>query len=134
MRYSVQREKILEFVTKSSEHPTADIVYKNLRREMPNLSLGTVYRNLTSLARIGKIKKITVANGSDHYDKTLENHYHILCNKCKKLYDIYFNDTVDIEKVSDLEKSINNENGCKISNIDIMFYGICNKCLSKERM
>ena len=60
MNYSYQREKILEYVLNSCEHPTVETIYNNVRKSLPNISLGTVYRNLNKLSEMGKIKKITI--------------------------------------------------------------------------
>jgi DNA-binding HxlR family transcriptional regulator len=70
MRYSHQRERIYRAVVESHEHPTANMVYEQLKAEMPKLSLGTVYRNLNQLADAGRLKKIPLADGSCRFDKT----------------------------------------------------------------
>ena len=82
MRYSHQRERIFRAVSERCDHPTANMVYEQLKLEMPRLSLGTVYRNLNQLADAGRLKKIPLADGSCRFDKTKEAHSHIVCDEC----------------------------------------------------
>ena len=68
LKYSRQRECIREFVQNCHEHPTADTVYAGIKEEFPNISLGTVYRNLSLLVELGEIAKISTGNGPDRFD------------------------------------------------------------------
>ena len=67
LKYSRQRESIKEFLMTRNDHPTADVVYENMKLIYPKISLGTVYRNLSLLADIGEIKKLASFNGADHF-------------------------------------------------------------------
>ncbi|MEL7609703.1 MAG: transcriptional repressor [Bacillota bacterium] len=88
MGYSKQRESILQAVLASGLHPTADDVYVSLKPRDPNLSLGTVYRNLNYLESIGKIKKISLADHPDRFDGSLHEHQHMMCSGCGKVVDV----------------------------------------------
>ena len=122
MNYSCQREKIAEFVLNSCEHPTAEMVYEKVRKELPNISLGTVYRNLNKLSERNKIKKIPMPNHCDRFDKTIIDHYHIHCIKCDRLEDIEINiDKTFIEK----------QTKYKILSCNLVFDGICNDCIKE---
>ena len=68
LKYSRQRESIKEFLRTRTDHPTADVVYENMKLIYPNISLGTVYRNLSLLADLGEIKKLSSFAGADHFD------------------------------------------------------------------
>lgn len=70
LKYSRQREAIKDFLMTRNDHPTADVVYSNVRTEFPNISLGTVYRNLTLLADLGEIARLRVGDGVDHLMQT----------------------------------------------------------------
>ncbi|MBN1624362.1 MAG: transcriptional repressor [Clostridia bacterium] len=94
-RYSQQREKILEFVKNTSIHPTADMVYEKLKREIPSISLGTVYRNLHMLAEQGLINKLSTGSGADRFDGDTGGHTHFKCDNCGKIFDIDDNDKTD---------------------------------------
>ena len=79
-KHSRQRELIKEFLAGRKDHPTADIVYMNVRRQNPNISLGTVYRNLTLLVEDGEINRLRVGDGVDHFDADTSPHYHFVCS------------------------------------------------------
>ena len=66
LKYSRQRESIKEFLMTRKDHPTADVVYENVRKIYPNISLGTVYRNLSLLSELGEIQKLSNFGGADH--------------------------------------------------------------------
>ena len=72
LKYSRQRESIKEFLRTRTDHPTADVVYENMKLIYPNISLGTVYRNLSLLADLGEIKKLSSFAGADHFDGRTE--------------------------------------------------------------
>ena len=81
LKYSRQRESIKEFLRSRTDHPTADTVYENLRQIYPNISLGTVYRNLSLLSDIGEIRKLTNFGSADRYDGRVAPHSHFMCTK-----------------------------------------------------
>ena len=89
MRYSHQRELILNAVKRVKTHPTADMVYDSLRAENPSLSLGTVYRNLNLLALNGDITPIYTGDNKVHYDGDTKPHCHFVCKGCNKIIDIF---------------------------------------------
>ena len=125
MRYSIQREMILNTVLEDHTHPSAESVYNHLKGENNDLSLGTVYRNLNILAKNHMLKKISIPNGSDRFDGTLSEHQHLVCTKCGKVTDVY---------ISELEKIHNNvldRSGFDINFASLAFEGICNECRSK---
>lgn len=124
MRYSMQREVILNVVLDSCDHPSVDVIYHRVKEKIPNISLGTVYRNLTSLYDAGQIRKIQSPNGRDHYDKTLTDHAHLYCEACNKVLDI----NISI----DLKNKIEYNNKCKIKTSNIIFTGICSNCIEGE--
>ena len=81
LKYSRQRESIKEFLRTRTDHPTADVVYENMKLIYPNISLGTVYRNLSLLADLGEIKKLSSFAGADHFDGRTERHCHFMCTR-----------------------------------------------------
>ena len=122
MKHSKQRDIILNDILKRCDHPTAEMIYESVRKENPNISLGTVYRNLNLLAELGNIRKINMPSSSDRFDKTLENHYHLYCDNCNSVTDIMINNCDNMNEV------VEKQNGCKIISHDIMFIGICKNC------
>ena len=88
MNFSRQREIIYEQVRNFPVHPTAEEVYRALKNDNPNLSLGTVYRNLNQLSEAGMLLKIPIADGSDRFDGRTDRHYHMICEKCGRVFDV----------------------------------------------
>ncbi|MEG0021260.1 MAG: transcriptional repressor [Bacilli bacterium] len=122
MKYSKQRTEILKVVSNNCNHPNVESIYKEVKEIIPNISLGTVYRNLNTLNENGLIKKISNPHGGDHYDKTLKDHAHIYCINCHNMFDINLN-TVD-----NIKQIIEKQNKCEIISSNIIFTGICNNC------
>lgn len=88
LKYSRQREAIKHFLVGRYDHPTAETVYFGIKDEFPNVSLGTVYRNLALLAEIGEIQKISTGSGPDRFDGRPEPHYHFMCTCCGSVSDL----------------------------------------------
>ena len=88
LKYSRQRESIKEFLMTRKDHPTADVVYENMKKIYPNISLGTVYRNLSLLSEIGEIQKLSNFGGADHFDGCVEPHCHFMCTTCGDVLDL----------------------------------------------
>ena len=79
LKYSRQRESIKASLMSRKDHPTADAVYASIREEFPNISLGTVYRNLNLLVELGEAQKLAFGDGKDHFDADTSLHYHFVC-------------------------------------------------------
>ena len=99
LKYSRQRESIKDFLQTRLDHPTADTIYENIRKIYPNISLGTVYRNLSLLAALGEITKISSTNGADRFDPNTSPHHHFICTSCQKVQDL---DMSNIDFIQDL--------------------------------
>lgn len=119
-KYSRQRELIINTIQKDKNHPTADMIYSKLKVLSPNLSLGTVYRNLNKLAENGVINKISTPNGSHRFDGFIEKHNHMICVECNEVYDIPAN-TLGVETTDILSKS------CAELK-DVVFHIVCKNC------
>lgn len=120
MRNTRQRNLILNIVNNSYDHLNAESIYEIARKTLPNISLGTVYRNLNQLLEMKKIKKIKMADG-DRFDNLNEKHNHFICEKCHKIIDVKDNIMLNFK--------IGNN---KIVDYEINFTGICEDCLKKE--
>ena len=122
MKFSKQRELILNEVMNSHLHPTADSIYTNLKKDNPGLSLGTVYRNLTQLTEHGFIGKLSIPNQSDRFDRNIKPHAHLICEKCNNIFDIESN------SINKFVNSLSDKENIEISNYDIILKGTCTKC------
>ncbi|MFQ6861130.1 MAG: Fur family transcriptional regulator [Beduini sp.] len=124
-RYSKQREAILLELQNRTDHPTADQVYYTLKQKYPELSLGTVYRNLGFLADNGDILKLDVGDGTYHYDGTITPHVHFVCSSCNEIYDIVIKEDI-YQQIAD---SIDHQ----AEKINITIEGQCVKCHAKSK-
>lgn len=122
LKYSRQREAIKDFLCNSCEHPTADTVYLSVKQEFPNISLGTVYRNLNLLAELGDAIKITTPNGGVHFDGRTAPHYHFLCKNCGKVIDL------NLEELKCINDAAGENFDGVIESHSMMFYGTCKDC------
>ena len=122
MKYSKQRELILKTLQENPIHPTADEIYQLLRLELPSISLGTVYRNLNQLNESGEVMKITGLDGSIHFDHNTHKHYHFICNKCNKVYDI------PAKAIPNIENSVEECTGLHVSECELVLKGLCRDC------
>lgn len=121
-KHSRQRDSIRDFLMTRKDHPSADTIYENLRKEFPNISLGTVYRNLSLLAETGEIQKLTGLDNSDRFDGNVEPHCHFYCTKCGSVTDL---EAVTPSSIAaDVQKSF----AGRIQGCSVNFYGTCEKC------
>ena len=126
MKYSRQRAAIEAFLKTRKDHPTADVVYQHVRQEFPNISLGTVYRNLTQLSDAGMISRLHFNEiNTDCFDATTASHQHFVCSSCHAVSDI---EMCDISYIRD--EAAKNFNG-RIDTYNIYFTGLCESCLGK---
>lgn len=127
LKKSKQRDMIKAFLMGRKDHPTADIIYMNVRQQNPNISLGTVYRNLTLLADIGEIQRLRVGDGVDHFDADTSPHYHFVCTECGSVIDLEMDNIDSINNIAGA-----NFNG-KIAGHVTYFYGNCGNCIAVEK-
>ena len=125
MNYSRQREIILETLKSNVVHPTAEYLYAILKAKAPNISLATLYRNLNQLADNGVIKKIDGLEAPSHYDHNTPEHYHFICDECKRVFD------VSSDVAPNIVQKTEEELGFIVKKHDIIFNGICRDCLEK---
>ena len=108
-RKSKQKEAILNFLKGTSSHPTANCIYEEVRKEIPNISLGTVYRNLRLLKQEGKVLELDLAGSLSRFDGNTRNHYHFRCEQCGRIFDI--DEPVDKE----MNERVARETGFRVS-------------------
>lgn len=125
-RKSKQREYILDFLRSTDSHPTAQMIFDGIRDDFPNLSLGTVYRNLNILVEQGKVKRLQYGSTFDRYDADVDEHYHFICGECKKIFDLA------LEPKEDLEAMAEQLSGHLVQEHKIDFFGICQECRRKS--
>lgn len=121
-RNTIQCSLVYDAVNKLQCHATADEVYDEIVKEHPTISKATVYRNLNRLSETGKIRKIEAPGGPDRFDHRRDEHYHVKCAKCGRIFD------VDMDYIPGLEKRIRDARGFQFTGHDITFTGICPDC------
>ena len=126
MRYSRQREVILDILKNTKSHPGADEIYIAAKKEVPMISLATVYRNLSKLAANGDIISFNV-DGTEHFDACTRNHYHLVCARCRKIYDM------DMPVIEYLNEDAQAISGAEIKSHEIIFKGICAGCRVQDK-
>jgi len=122
MNYSKQRELVLQTVLENPIHPTADDVYEQVRRQNPKISLGTVYRNLNFLSEMGMIRKISMPVGSDRFDGRLDEHYHMACTCCGRVFDM------ECGALRELDRQILDLQGFQVRDRHLLLTGLCRDC------
>lgn len=128
LKYSRQREVIKEFLLTRKDHPTADVVYMNVRQQYPNISLGTVYRNLTLLSDIGEILRLRVGDGVDHFDADTSAHNHFICSDCGGVLDL------EMDAINDITNIAGENFSGRVDGHVTYFYGLCPKCHKEKAL
>ncbi len=118
---TMQRVAVLRYLLLNENHPTVDMIYQAIRKEIPTLSKTTVYNILNLFRKHNLAFTVPTKEDEKHYDLALINHNHFICNNCNKIYDI------EPSKIK-VKNTIKDHN---IEYYDIVFYGICKKCKNK---
>lgn len=121
-RYSRKRERICEWIHTREDHPSAEDVYHAMREEFPDLSLGTVYKNLHVLEDQGRISKVLTPLGTEHYDCRTDDHSHFICRCCGKIMDL----EVSSDSVTCIPREL--EDGGQIETLTVTAFGLCGDC------
>jgi len=122
MRKTRQKEAILEVLRGTTSHPTADWVYNEVRKEIPNISLGTVYRNLRLLCQNGEILELVLCGSLSRFDARSDNHYHFRCEKCGQVFDI------DEPVNKEMDGRVARKTGFVVIYHRLEFRGLCREC------
>ena len=123
MNYSRQREAILNVLKDTTSHPSAAWIYDRVRIQIPNISLGTVYRNLAALEKEGMIIKVPVGDAREHFDGDTTPHSHFYWKSCEAISDIPFDP-------SDALKAAEENHGFEVHSVTYTFTGVCKDCLN----
>ena len=121
-RKSKQKELILKVLKDTNSHPSAEGVYMRVKREIPHISLGTVYRNLRLLKEEGDIVELELAGTLSRFDGNTQPHYHFRCEQCGRIFDV--DEPVD----KAIDKKVAQNTGFKITHHRLEFRGVCHDC------
>ena len=98
------------------------ITLEEIKKDHPNISRATVYRNLNVLSEMGEIRRMETPGGADRFDHRCHDHCHVRCQKCGRVFD------VDVDFITGLEQRIRDAHGFEFTGYDILFRGICPDC------
>lgn len=126
LKYSRQRESIKACLMARHDHPTADTLYMAIREDFPNISLGTVYRNLNLLVDLGEIQKLTCGDGADHFDADTSPHYHFVCRDCGQVSDL------NMQTMEEMNAIAQKHSLGHVDSHTIYFFGACENCFKKN--
>ena len=121
-RKSKQKDSILRVVKETKSHPTAEWIYEQVKKEIPNISLGTVYRNLKLMKQRGELSEQGLSGILSRFDGNVQNHYHFRCEQCGRLFDV--DEPVD----KAIDKRVAQKTGFVVSHHCLEFRGLCNDC------
>ena len=124
-KHSRQRDAVLDYLRSVTCHPTAALIYDRVRDEIPNISLGTVYRNLSELKESGEIISFTPGDGIERFDGDTREHLHLICRSCGEVADMPRTDFACV--IGELEQL----SGCRVEDYDVIFKGLCSSCNNK---
>lgn len=126
-KYSKQRELILKSLRNRVDHPTAEMLYIDLKNQLPEIGIATVYRNLSDLYEMGEIEKLKSKLGPDRFDGNKEEHIHFQCNECHEIEDIFIHEGQS-KKIDNEIKKLSENIGAECANASILLTGLCKKC------
>ncbi len=129
IRYSKKREAILTQIQGTSCHPSAEWVYQQLRLLHPDLSLGTVYRNLAFFRERGLVRSVGVVQGQERFDAITTPHSHFVCNCCGTVLDL-----PDVRPERGLEQTVSTQYGFAVERCELTFYGLCPNCTDQQNL
>jgi Fur family peroxide stress response transcriptional regulator len=126
LKITPQRVAIYREISSKADHPTADEVFRRVRKEYPNISLDTVNRTLSTFVDIGVLDSVEVFGGGRRFDRDPAEHHHFHCTECRKVFDFYDTDVNDIEIPEAIRTKFH------ITGRRLVLKGVCEACLAKK--
>lgn len=121
--YSKKRQAIYELLLSTKEHPSAEWLYNQLKLEYPDLSLGTVYRNLKLLEKNGVVRSVAVVDGRERYDAIMTRHSHFVCINCGRVIDVIMD-----YNANELNECAHIDGVGTVEFLSLIYHGICDEC------
>jgi len=126
-RLTPQRRAILRVLREAADHPDATWIYERVRKELPHISLGTVYRNLSLLAEEGLIREIPLGHQPSRWDGRTDPHAHAICQRCGRVVD------VELCLPQEVFTQVAESTGFRLLDARVLFEGLCPACQAQER-
>ena len=127
LRITPQRMAICELLATTLQHPTAQMIYEEIKPAYPSLSLATVYNTLEALADLGAINELgSAGDNASHYDANLSPHVNLACVSCHRVIDL------PSQYIHRVESEVANTSGYRVFGARVLYYGLCPDCMEKE--
>jgi Fur family peroxide stress response transcriptional regulator len=127
-KHSRKRDAILERIRSTKLHPSAEWVYSGLKSQFPDLSLGTVYRNIAMLKASGMLKSVGTVHGEERFDGDVSEHVHFICERCGGVTDIAPQSSFGDNDTQEIESEYN----VRVSRRQLIYFGKCGTCREVE--
>ena len=122
LKITRRRKAILNALRDRGTHPTADDIHEQVRRGVPHISLGTVYRNLAIMSEAGLVRQLDLGPGPSRFDGDLSPHYHVRCIRCSRV------DDARLGPLGDLEETVAELTEYDVREHRLEFVGLCPRC------
>lgn len=123
-----KRDAILDYLCKTKAHPSAETIFTDLKPVIPDLAMGTVYRNLTLFKQQGLVSSVATVHGVERFDATTEPHVHFICNCCDAVLDLQ-----QLQVPESLRNAAQECCGAEIDRYELSFTGICRECTNMKK-
>src|SRR5215469_8363760 len=117
-RFTPQRQHVYDVLIEERDHPTAEEVFIRAKREMPEISMATVYNCLDALVQCGLVRQVTLERGAAHFCPNMQEHCHFYCDNCQSVFDIELS----------AEAGVRLPKGFRASRYDVTIHGKCPAC------
>ena len=121
-----KRNAILSYLQATKDHPSAEMVYMGVKKDCPDISLATVYRNLTLFRNQGLIQSVGTVKGNERFDGNTDPHVHFICTECGSVLDL-----PEVEAPAQLCQAVESGTGGKVNMYNLSFAGTCKNCIKK---
>ena len=123
-----KRNAILSYLQHTDAHPSAETIFADLKSEIPDLSMGTVYRNLNLFKQQGLVASVATVKGVERFDANTEPHVHFICTRCGSVTDL-----PQITVPQQLQSTVESTTGGRVAECQLSFSGICQSCCQAEK-
>ena len=123
-----KRNAILSYLRMTNAHPSAEMIFTDLKTEIPDLSMGTVYRNLNLFKQQGLAVSVATVNGTERFDGNTDSHVHFICAGCDAVLDL-----MDLQVPESLQEAAAKCCGGQVDGCQLSFTGLCSECLNKQQ-
>ena len=123
-----KRNAILAYLRMTNAHPSAETIFTDLKAQIPDLSMGTVYRNLNLFKQQGLVNSVATVNGVERFDGNTDSHVHFICTGCSSVIDL-----MDLQVPETLQEAAAQCSGGRVDECQLSFNGLCRECLTNQK-